>query len=169
MSDFLMTTYLSCIWDGCFKKRLILIFQWVRFVLRYSPICFYTLMRQISFKGLSRIKIENQLTFNSSFRYIDDVLSLNNVRFDDYLHSIKDTTDTQKSASYLDFDLEIDNGERLKTKLYDKRDDLIFPTVNFLFTSSNIPASPTYGIYISQLIVIATKIIRSSSQSGGVL
>ena len=46
-------------------------------------------------------------TFNSSFRYIDDVLSLNNSRFSDYLHCIypnelkvKDTTDTPKSTSY---------------------------------------------------------------------
>jgi len=32
----------------------------------------------------------------------------------------KDTTDTQKSTSYLDLQIEIDNGGRLKTKLYDK-------------------------------------------------
>jgi hypothetical protein len=45
-------------------------------------------------------------TFNSSFRYIDDVLSLNNSRFGNYLHliypnklEVKDTADTQKSAS----------------------------------------------------------------------
>ena len=31
----------------------------VRIVLRYPPICFYILMRQISFKNFSRIKIEN--------------------------------------------------------------------------------------------------------------
>jgi hypothetical protein len=36
------------------------------------------------------------------------------------------TTDTQKSASYLDLHLEIANGERLKTKLHDKRDDFTF-------------------------------------------
>ena len=54
-------------------------------------------------------------TFNSNFRYIDDVLSLNNSRFGDYLHHIyphehevKYTTDTQMSASYLDLHLEID-------------------------------------------------------------
>ena len=41
-------------------------------------------------------------TFNFSFRYIDDVLSLNNFRFEDFLLliypsqlEIKDTTDTQ--------------------------------------------------------------------------
>jgi hypothetical protein len=46
---------------------------------------------------------------------------------------------------------QIDNG-RSKTKLYDKRIDFIFPIVNFPFISSNIPTSPAYGIYISQLI-----------------
>jgi hypothetical protein len=35
------------------------VFQWVRIVIRYSPICFYMIMRQTSFNGLSRIKIEN--------------------------------------------------------------------------------------------------------------
>jgi len=36
----------------------------------------------------------------------------------------------------------------LKTKLYDKRDDLTFQMVNFPFISSNISASPAYGVYI---------------------
>ena len=64
---------------------------------------------------------------------------------------IKETTDTSFSASYLDLYLYIDNG-RLKSKLYDKRDDFDFPIVNFPFLSSNIPTSPAYGVYISQLI-----------------
>ena len=88
--------------------------------------------------------------FYFSFHYIDDVLSLNNSRFSDYLHCIypnelkvKDTTDTPKSTSYLDLHLKIDNGGRLKTKLYDKRsDDFTFPILNFSFISSYIPASP---------------------------
>ena len=40
----------------------------------------------------------------------------------------------------------------LKTKLYDKKDDFSFSTVNFPFLSSNIQAAPAYGVYISQLI-----------------
>jgi hypothetical protein len=36
---------------------------------------------------------------------------------------IKDTTNTDRSASYLDLHLEIDSEGRLRTKLYDKRDD----------------------------------------------
>ena len=98
------------------------------------------------------------ISFNSTFRYIDDVLSLNNSKFGDYVDrihpielEIKDTTDTVKSASYLDLHLEIDNEGRLKTKLYDKRDDFSFPIVNFPFLSSNIKAEPAYGVYISQL------------------
>jgi len=46
---------------------------------------------------------------------------------------IKDTTDIQMSASYLDLHLVIDNRERLNTKLYDKHDDFTFPIVSFPF------------------------------------
>ena len=73
-------------------------------------------------------------TFNSIFRYIDDVLSLINSRLAHYLHHIysneleaKDSTDTQMSAYYLDLHLENVNGGRLRTKVYDKRDDFTFP------------------------------------------
>ena len=55
---------------------------------------------------------------------------------------VNDITDSEKSASYLDLHLEIDNEGSLKTKLYDKRDDFNFPIVNFPFNSSNIPESP---------------------------
>ena len=98
-------------------------------------------------------------SFNFTFRYIDDVLSLNNSRFGDFVDriypielEIKDTTDIDRSASYLDIHLEIDSEGRLRTKLYDKRDDFNFTIVNFPFICSNIPAAPAYGVYISQLI-----------------
>ena len=56
------------------------------------------------------------------------------------------------SASYLDLHLEIDSERRLRTKLYDKRDDFNFIIVNLPFICSNIPAAPAYGVYISHLI-----------------
>jgi hypothetical protein len=94
-----------------------------------------------------------------TFRYIDDVLSLNNSRFGDFVDriypielKIKDTTDTDKSASYLDLHLEIDSEGRLRTTLYDKRDDFNFLIVNFPFICSNIPAVPAYGVYLAQFI-----------------
>ena len=98
-------------------------------------------------------------SFNFKFRYIDDILSLNNSRFGDFVDriypfelEIKDTTDTVRSASYLDLHLEIDSERWLGTKRYDKRDDFNLPIVNFPFICSNIPAAPAYGVYISQLI-----------------
>ena len=46
--------------------------------------------------------------------------------------------------------LEIDSESRLRTKLYHKREDFNFSIVNFPFICSNIPAAPSYEIYISQ-------------------
>ena len=93
---------------------------------------------------------------NFTFHYIDDVLSLNNSRFGDFVDhiypielEIKNTTDTDRSASYLDLHLEIDSEGRLRTKVYDKKDDFNFPIVNFPFICSNIPAAPVYEVYIS--------------------
>ena len=64
-------------------------------------------------------------SFNFTFCYIDDVLSLNNSRFGDFVDriypielEIKDSTDTDRSASYLDLHLEIDGDGRLRTKRY---------------------------------------------------
>ena len=67
-------------------------------------------------------------SFNFTFRYIDDVLSLNNSRFGDFVDriypielEIKETIDTDRSASYIDLHLEIDSEGRLRTKLRQKR------------------------------------------------
>jgi hypothetical protein len=59
---------------------------------------------------------------------------------------IKDTTDTDRSTSYLDLHIEIESEGRLKTKLYDKRYVVNFLIVNFSFICSNIPAAPAYGV-----------------------
>ena len=44
------------------------------------------------------------------------------------------------------------NTNNFNTSLYDKRDDFNFHITNFPFLSSNIPSSPAYGVFISQLI-----------------
>ena len=97
-------------------------------------------------------------SFNFTYRDIDDVLSLNTSKFSDNLDSIypseleiKDTTESTKSTSYIDCLLEIDNSGKLYTKVYDKRDDFNFPIVNFPFLCCNIPASPAYFVFVSQL------------------
>ena len=96
--------------------------------------------------------------FNVTYRYIDDVLSINNQVFENYLGQmypaeleIKDTTESNISASCLDLLLSIESDGQLRTSLYDKRDDFNFHITNFPFLSSNIPSLPAYGILISQL------------------
>jgi hypothetical protein len=73
------------------------------------------------------------MSFNHTFRYIDDVLSINNHNFHNYVHliypdelEIKDTTESDKSASYLDVLLSVDSIGRLAASLCDKRDDFGF-------------------------------------------
>ena len=87
--------------------------------------------------------------FNLTYRYIDDVLSINNPEFENYLGQmypaeleIKDTTESTTSASYLDLLLSIWRDGQLHTSIYDKRDDFNFHITNFPFLSSNIPSSP---------------------------
>ena len=65
---------------------------------------------------------------------------------------IKDTTESNNSASYLDLLLSIESDGQLQTSLYDKRDDFNFHITNFPFLSSNIPSSLAYCVFISQLI-----------------
>jgi hypothetical protein len=90
------------------------------------------------------------VAFNSTFRHIDDVLSINNDQFHSYIDPIYPSelgiqyiTEFSTSASYLDVLINIDAGGNL-TPLYDKRDDFSFPVVNFPYICSNIPLLPTY-------------------------
>jgi hypothetical protein len=108
---------------------------------------------------LTKDKKKLTRSINFTIRFIDDVLSLNNSRFGDFVDriyatklDIKDTTVTDRSASSLDLHLEIASDGRLRTKLYDKRYDFNFPIVNFPFICSKFPAAPAYGVCISQLI-----------------
>ena len=51
----------------------------------------------------------------------------------------------------MDLNLSITNG-MVSSKIYDKRDDFNFEIVNFSFLGGDVPHSPSYGVYISQLI-----------------
>ncbi|KAK3101081.1 hypothetical protein FSP39_000810 [Pinctada imbricata] len=63
-------------------------------------------------------------------------------------------------ASYFDIKLSYDTDGHMNTSLYDKHDDLNFSITNFSFLSSNIPSSPVYGVFISQLI----RYVRASTK-----
>ena len=62
------------------------------------------------------------------------------------------SSDTE--ALFLDLNLSITNGI-VFSKIYDKQDDFNFEIVNFPFLDGDVPHSPSYGVYISQLIRFA--------------
>ena len=107
-----------------------------------------------------KVDISVALRFNRTFRYIDDLLSINNSNFANFVNEIyppelelKNTTVCPKETSYLDATINIgEETEAIKTSIYDKRDDFNFKIVNFPYLDSNIPQNPAYGIYISQLV-----------------
>ena len=70
--------------------------------------------------------------FNNTFRYLDDILALNNDDFSMYTKEIYPVELTLNKANtnndhcpFLDLDIYITNG-KLNTKIYDKRDDFSF-------------------------------------------
>ena len=99
--------------------------------------------------------------FNSTSRYLDDLLNIDNPYFEGMVNQIyppelqlnkANTSDTE--APFLDLHLSISNGF-VSSKIYDKRDDFDFDIVNFPFLDGDVPRRPSYGVYISQLIRFA--------------
>ena len=62
------------------------------------------------------------------------------------------SSDTE--APFLDLNLSITNGI-VSSKIYDKWNDFNFEIVNFPFLDGDVPRSPSYAVYISQLISFA--------------
>ncbi len=71
------------------------------------------------------------------------------------LKCLKETTESVNSCSHLDLFLFRGENDRLKSKIYDKRDDFSFKIVNYPFLDSNIPIPPAYGVYVSRLVCFA--------------
>ena len=148
--------YLLCLVDVFFHR--LSEYLWVQTGLFFSPTCSFIRTRQPSYRGFPRKTKMLARTFHITFRYIEDVLSLNNLKFGDFVDhiyhiefEIKDTIDTAR-VLLLDLHIGIDSEVRLRTNLYDKRYDFNFPIVSFPFICSNILATPVHGVHISQLI-----------------
>ena len=67
---------------------------------------------------------------------------------------LNEANSSDTEALFLDLNLSLTNGI-VSSKTYDKRDDFNFEIVNFQFLIGNVPRSPSYGVYISQLIRFA--------------
>ena len=99
--------------------------------------------------------------FNSTSRYLDNLLNIDNIYFEQMVNRIypaelqlnkANSSDTE--APFLDLNLSISDGT-VSTKMYDKRDDFDFDIVNFPFLDGDVPRRTSCGVYISQLIRFA--------------
>ena len=91
--------------------------------------------------------------FNSSSRYLDDLLNIDNIYFDQMVDRIYPTELQLNKANYsdtggifLDLNICISNGT-VSTKLYDKRDDFDFDIVNFPFLDGDVPRRTSISTY----------------------
>jgi len=113
-------------------------------------------------KSLSKSNDLNLIEkFNTSFRYLDDLCSLDNSLFHTYIKNIYpkelillQSNNSDDKATLSDIDVQINN-LHCTIKIYDKRDDFDFNIVNFPPLDGDIPSSPSYGTYLSQLIRFA--------------
>ena len=64
--------------------------------------------------------------FNLTSRYLDDLLNIDNIHF-------------EQNTSI--------NNETVSTKIYDKRDESDFDIVNFPFLDGDVHRRPSYGVY----------------------
>ena len=95
--------------------------------------------------------------FNSTSRYFDDLLNIDNPNFKQmvdqiYLSELQ-LNKANTEAQFLDLDLSITNGI-VPSKINDKLDDFNFEIVNFPFLDGDAPRSPSYGVYFHSLIVL---------------
>ena len=105
---------------------------------------------------------DNIDAFNTTSRYLDDILNINNVYFDTMVSrlyppelQLNKANNSDTEAAYLDLHLSISN-DIVSTKIYDRRDDFDFEIVNFPFLDVDVSRSTSYGVYISQLIRFAS-------------
>ena len=113
-------------------------------------ICFCSAM-----KSLTKEKRYDLIdAFNSTSRYVDDLLNIDNIHFEHMVHRIypaelqlnkANASDTE--AAFLELNLSIHN-DIVYTKIYDKRDDFNFDIVNFPFLDGDVPQRPSSGVYI---------------------
>ena len=100
--------------------------------------------------------------FNSTSRYLDDLLNIDNPYFEQMVGQIYPTelqlnkaNSSDTEAPFLDLNLSITNGI-VSSKIYDKRDDFNFEIVNFPFLDgiSHFALLPMVYIFLSLFILL---------------
>ena len=95
--------------------------------------------------------------FNSTSRYLDDLLNIDNPYFEGMVNQIYPPEIQLNKANISDTEAPLFRSTSFCFKwiCYDKRDDFDFDIVNFPFLDGDVPRRASYGVYISQLIRFA--------------
>ena len=98
--------------------------------------------------------------FNDTSRCLDAIFTIDNPEFEKHISHIYPTelklnkaNTSDKETSFLDLNVKVIDSYN-HTSVYAKRDDFGFPIINFPWLSSDVPRLPSYGVYISQLVMI---------------
>ena len=99
--------------------------------------------------------------FNDTSRYLDDIFTIDDPAFAEHIPNIyprelqlNKANTSDKETSFLDVNFKV-IGNNIHTNVYDNCDNFGFPIVNFPWLSGDVPRFPSYGIYISQLVLFA--------------
>ena len=114
----------------------------------------------------------NVQKINNSFRFIDDLLLLNDgSTFGKHYKDIyptelelKKRNNTNSCASFLNLYIYIENGE-FHTILFDKRDDFGFDIVRMPFCCSNVPCKMLYGSIGAEFLEFLEQAVKLKSYS----
>ena len=109
--------------------------------------------------------------FNSTTRYLDDLLNIDNPYFKQMVDQIYPTELGLDKANSFDtealfflFGLVNTNG-KVSSNMYDKRDHLNFEIVNFPFLDIKVPHPLSNGIYFCNLFVLCEEVLMSATSA----
>ena len=113
---------------------------------------YFTATREIPWILLTMIIKLVIEAFNSTSKYLDDLLNIDNPNVEGMVNQIYPPELQLNKASiprppFLDLHLSVSHGF-VSSKIYDKRDDFDFDIVNFPFLDGDVPRRASYGVYI---------------------
>ena len=108
--------------------------------------------------------------FNSTYRYLDDLLNIDNPYFEQMVGQIYPTelrlnkaNSSDTETPFLDWNLSITNGI-VSSKIYDKRDDFNFEIVSFPFLDGDIPRPlPMVYIFLNLFVLLECVLMLTTS------
>ena len=112
--------------------------------------------------------------FNSTSRYFDDLLNIDNPYFEQMVGQIYPTelqlnkaNSSDAEAPFLDLNLSTTNGI-VSSKIYDKRDDFNFEIAKFPFLDGDVLRSPSYHmvyIFLSLFVLLECVLMLRTSKT----